>query len=136
MVDVKKLTYLALLLVPAYLLYAAATPGPYDEFAKCLTKEGFSMGGTDTCPSCKNQKSLFGKSFKYIDYHNCDREGQWCTSMGVRLLPTWIPPRGEAVTGVQSLDSLSQMSGCSLEASDTNPVEASSCDSVACEEEV
>lgn len=85
-------------------------PGKYDDFAKCLTEKGFIMAGTDWCSSCKNQKNLFGKSFKYVNYKNCDLDKSWCVSNGVKRYPTWILPDGTTKTGVQKLYTLSQLS--------------------------
>ncbi len=72
------------------------------------------MGGTDWCPHCKNQKGMFGKSFRYVDYHNCDREKAWCKSNGVKGYPTWVFPDGKKYSGTQSLQTLATLSGCEL----------------------
>lgn len=97
-----------------YYLTADRGPGQYDDFAKCLTEKGISMGGTNTCTYCKQQKEMFGKSFKYVDYKNCDYEREWCVSNGVRRFPTWVFPDGKAYTGLQNLKALSTLSGCEL----------------------
>jgi hypothetical protein len=89
-------------------------PGTYDEFAQCLTEKGFIMAGTDWCSNCKIQKGLFGKSFEFIDYNNCDIEKQWCDQKGVDRYPTWILPDGSFRSGTQELQTLSQLSGCDL----------------------
>lgn len=98
----------------AYFLTKSNDPEKYDDFAKCLTEKGISMGGTDWCPHCKEQKKRFGASFKYIDYHNCDNEKEWCISHGVRAYPTWVFPDGVTHTGTQKLGSLATLSGCVL----------------------
>lgn len=89
-------------------------PGKHDDFAKCLTEKGFVMAGTDWCDYCKKQKSLFGKSFEFVNYKNCDLKKKWCYSKGVEKYPTWIFPDGTMRTGVQELSVLSQESGCDL----------------------
>lgn len=89
------------------------TSGEYDSFASCLTEEGVVMYGTDWCPHCKNQKALFGKSFKLIDYVNCDFNKETCLINGVEGYPTW-KISGENYPGTQPLEKLSALTGCSL----------------------
>lgn len=97
------------------LLLAACTgPGNYDSFANCLTDNGVIMYGTDWCPHCQNQKSMFENSFNNIAYINCDNNPQACNNAGITGYPTWYV-NGELYPGVQSLEALSQASGCSLE---------------------
>ena len=62
---------------------------------------------------CQNQKKLFGKSFKFIDYIDCDRDRALCLSNGVEGYPTW-KINGESYPGEQSLERLAQLSGCEL----------------------
>jgi hypothetical protein len=86
----------------------------YDDFAKCLTQKGFAMGGTEWCPHCKNQKALFGPSFQYINYKNCDLYKEWCDSKGITGYPTWVSPDGTLHSGEQDFSKLSEYSGCSI----------------------
>jgi len=58
-------------------------PSQYGDFAKCLKSKGISVAGTDTCPSCQQQKNMFGTSFRYLKYHNCEIEPQWCIANGI-----------------------------------------------------
>lgn len=88
-------------------------PGKYDDFAKCLTENGAVMYGTDWCHFCQNQKSLFGKSFSYINYKNCDYERQECNNAGVKGYPTWHI-NNTNYEGVQNLWKLAGLTGCSL----------------------
>jgi len=125
----KTLLIIAALCVAVVLLYYLTQPkgpGPYDEFAKCLTAKGFSMAGTDTCPGCKKQKEAFESSFEYIDFHNCQYEGPWCNQRGIKYYPTWILPGGQEITGVQTLKYLEDLSNCSMEQVDTCPAENNS----------
>jgi hypothetical protein len=82
-----------------------------DAFAQYLTGEGISMAGTDWCGHCKDQKELFGSSFQYIDYHNCDEEPGWCSERGVPGYPTWVLSDGSIYPGVKSIDDLKELSG-------------------------
>ncbi len=85
--------------------------GELDDFAKYLTEQGISMAGTDWCPHCKEQKKMFGSSFQYIDYHNCDKERAWCLDHGVQGYPTWVFPDGNLYPGTRSIEQLKALSG-------------------------
>ena len=83
-------------------------PGQYDEFAKYLTDQGVKMYGTEWCSHCKNQKKLFGSSFQYINYVDCDWEGDDCNAADIRGFPTWNID-GQNYPGEQSLERLAQL---------------------------
>jgi glutaredoxin len=84
-----------------------------DTFATCLTSKGVKMFGTEWCSHCKNQKEMFGSSFKKIDYVDCDFRKEECMSMLVTGYPTWRI-NGQNYPGEQTLESLSNLSGCEL----------------------
>jgi len=101
-----------------------------DEFAQCLTDKGIEMYGAHWCPWCQEQEKLFGMtsitelgSFEYIDYIECGEdvpEGwkfttdiQKCQSAGISGFPSW-KYNGEIMSGMQSLEKLSEWSGCEL----------------------
>lgn len=93
-------------------------PGKYDDFAKCLTQNDATMYGAYWCGHCNNQKAEFGDSFKYVNYVECDPNGnnakpQLCTQNGITGYPTWII-NGTHYEGEQSLNHLSSLTGCSL----------------------
>lgn len=56
---------------------------------------------------------MFGKSFQYINYVDCDRYSDECLRNSIRGYPTWIIS-GEKYPGAQSLGRLSSLSGCSI----------------------
>tara|TARA_Y100000310_G_C20408949_1_gene681008 strand:- start:197 stop:571 length:375 start_codon:yes stop_codon:yes gene_type:complete len=89
------------------------SPGQYDEFAQCLTEKGAKMYGTEWCHYCQDQKELFGRSFKQIDYVDCDYKKNECDIEGIKGYPTW-KINGETYSGVQSFGRLSQLTGCEL----------------------
>ena len=93
-------------------------PSQYDDFAKCLTEKGAKMFGAYWCSHCKNQKEMFGSSKKYLNYVECDPNGDnanpdLCKSNSVTGYPTGII-NGTHYEGEQSLDKLSSLTGCSL----------------------
>jgi hypothetical protein len=95
-------TVIFLLILGAWITYAATAKGEYDEFAQCLTEKGVVMYGEDWCKYTQGQKAMFGKSFKYIDY-------QVKTDLQIR--PTWIID-GKEYKKVQSFQTLSALTGC------------------------
>jgi len=85
----------------------------YDDLAKCLTQKGAIMYGTKYCPHCANQKKMFGDSFKYITYIECTDNAQVCVNAGINAVPAWNI-NGKIYVGVQSLQKLSELTGCKL----------------------
>lgn len=108
----------ALIAYPAFLgsttLTLSLTSADLDAFAECLSEKGVIMAGTDWCHFCQNQKALFGKSFEYINYKNCELETEWCISNNIGGYPTWIFPGNKRYSGVQQLSTLSNLSGCKI----------------------
>ncbi len=111
----KNLLYISAIILISVIAYGvikqAKTPGKYDDLAKCLTSKGIIMYGTDWCSHCQDQKALFGKSFKHIDYRNCDFNKEECNSAGVKGYPTWVINNKE-YSGTRSLEQLSALSNC------------------------
>ena len=107
--------YLALVIVVAiiYFAFPKVADGEYDTFATCLNESGLIMYGTDWCPHCKNQKELFGSSFEFVNYINCDFNQEECVANGVTGYPTWKFGL-QKFSGVQSLEKLSALTGCEL----------------------
>lgn len=97
---------------------SAATPGPYDAFAQCLTEKDAVMYGAYWCPHCAEQKKMFGKSFEYIRYVECDPQGknaqpEVCRQNGIESYPAWIIAR-ETYRGTQTLQQLADATECRL----------------------
>ncbi|MBI3027025.1 hypothetical protein HYY70_02835 [Candidatus Woesearchaeota archaeon] len=92
----------------AYSAYSINKPGPYDNFAKCLNEKGAVMyGAMDWCKYTHAQKAMFGKSFKYINYH----EHQDLN--GIKKTPTWVI-NGAWHENVKSLAELAALTGCKI----------------------
>lgn len=99
-------------------LSVSSKAGPYDAFAQCLTEKDVVMYGTYWCPHCANQKKMFGFSFKYVTYVECDAGGKnpqpdLCVQRGVDGYPTW-EINGEMQSGEIPLPVLAEKSGCAL----------------------
>jgi glutaredoxin len=87
--------------------------GTLDDFAKCLTEKGAVMYGANWCSHCQQQKALFGTSFQYVDFVDCEQSPDLCSLAGITAFPTWII-NGEKHTGTKPLDILAVYSECEL----------------------
>ena len=97
-----------ILATAAYSVYSINKPGPYDNFAKCLNEKGAAMyGALDWCKFTQAQKAMFGKSFKYVNYHEFNE------LPGIKKTPTWVI-NGAWYENVQSFDKLAALTGCKL----------------------
>ncbi len=97
-----------ILVVIAYGVYSYSRPGPYDNFAKCLTQKGAVMyGAMDWCKYTQGQKAMFGKSFRYVNYEEHTK------LPGIKSTPTWVID-GKWYEKAQSFDRLSQITGCQI----------------------
>ena len=92
----------------------SVSPGKYDIFAQCLASKNLTMYGAVWCSHCNSQKALLGDSFKYVSYVECTENPNLCIEKGIESYPTWIDERGEEYIGEQSLEKLSEISGCKL----------------------
>jgi hypothetical protein len=95
--------------------------GKYDALAKCIANTSTTFYGAFWCPHCQAQKRDFGSSEQYLPYVECSPNGgqgspmaQVCIDQDVQYFPTWHFPDGSSSTGEQSLDVLSQKTGCPL----------------------
>ena len=88
-------------------------PDTLDDFAKCLTSKGAVMYGAEWCGHCKEQKEMFGGSFKYVNYVECPENQALCDQKGITGYPTWII-NGMPYPGVQSFEKLKELTGCSV----------------------
>lgn len=97
---------------------AVAPQANYDNFAKCLTEKGVAMYGAYWCSHCQNQKKMFGDSWQYVNYVECNPEGknanpQLCIQNNIQGYPTWIV-NGKIYTGEKTIQELSSLSECQL----------------------
>ncbi|GBE20230.1 MAG TPA: hypothetical protein ENG87_00585 [Candidatus Pacearchaeota archaeon] len=117
-----KILYIAIgifVLIASIFLYSYFKPSDkgevtFDNLAICLKANNVKMYGAEWCGYCKKQKALFGDSFQYIDYVDCDKNRETCSAERISGYPTW-EIGGQKYSGVQSLRRLSELSGCELE---------------------
>jgi len=82
-----------------------------DRLAKCLTEKGIIMYGRDSCPHCQDQKKVFGSSFSLVNYIDCVETPGKCLAE-IKWIPAWVFLDKKIVYGSQSLEKLSELSGC------------------------
>ena len=100
-------------------LSACAADSKNDKLAQCLTQKSAKMYGTFWCSHCKDQKDMFGESFKYVTYVECAipgtrKETEACKQMKIEHTPTWIFKDGTRREGALPLTELGQIAGCSV----------------------
>ena len=117
----KKFLTLTIALVITFgigLNYLSNMPGQLDGFSQCLAENEAVFYGAYWCPACQKQKSLFGKSKKYLPYVECsnsDRsQTEACITAEIESYPTWIFKDGSEKNGIISLEELSKKTGCEL----------------------
>ena len=91
--------------------------GLYAPLAKCLTKKGVRMYGAYWCPHCADQKAMFGDDFHFVNYFECDPQGEnsqaaRCTQDKVVSYPTWYFPAGGYDPGTKPLEKVATLAGC------------------------
>ena len=109
---------ISILIITAFLVVVGCSngnvdPGELDSFAQCLTEKNVKMFGTEWCSHCKNQKAMFGTSFQYVDYIDCDKNKEVCNAAEITGYPTW-EVEGKLYPGEQQLNNLASLSGCEL----------------------
>lgn len=112
------ITVAVLVIGVVWYIWASSSPGPYDEFAKCLAEKGARFYGAFWCPQCAEQKKLFGRSINYVNYIECSTSSrtmkQVCAEADINGYPTWIFSDSSRAEGVQSLHALAEKTGCQV----------------------
>lgn len=84
-----------------------------DEFAQCLKDKGIVIYGNNWCKHTQHQMNIFGPAFSRVNYVVCDENKGMCDQKKITITPTW-EINGTMIQEVQSLESLSKLSGCEL----------------------
>jgi len=101
------------IVVILYLIIWFTSKDKYEDFAQCLSAEGWVLYGTTTCPHCNDQKEMFKGAVDDIIFIDCSL-GDTCRNDGVEYYPTWGNKKGLEEPGVKSFKELSIKSGCKL----------------------
>lgn len=95
-----------------------------EAWVSCLKESGMKMYGQYTCSVCERQRKVIGPAFELLGEIECHPRGenpqtQLCLEMDIEKTPTWMLERDgeviEKLAGFQTLETLSEVSGCSLE---------------------
>ena len=104
-------------LEPRQLLSATAEPDLV-AFSKALTAAGVQFYGTAWSADTTAQKQLFedgGQFLPFVEVSNPDgTPNQAATVNNITQFPTWVFPDHSRLTGLQTLDSLSQHAGIAI----------------------
>ena len=100
--------FIIIILIGSLIAYSSFGPSYYDDFAKCLSEKGAVMyGAINWCKYTQAQAAMFGRSFKYINYHD-EKE-----LPDLKVRPTWVI-NGKWYETVQSFETLSEATGCKI----------------------
>lgn len=90
-----------------------------DVFAQCLTEKGAVMYGAFWCPHCADVKKMFGESFRYVEYVECDPRGDneqslLCIEKGIESYATFEfnDDPSTRLVGEPSFEELAAATGC------------------------
>lgn len=86
----------------------------HEDFAKCLTEKKIVMYGSESCHACAAQKKMFGSSFQYINYTDCEAKTELCNEKGIIGYPTWEINGHLLEPGTMNLKTLGVVSGCQV----------------------
>ena len=118
----------------------AAGGADLTSFVQCLAGKGIVFYGAFWCPHCAAQEQELGMSRGQLAtaglYTECSTpdgqsQTQACNEKGIKEYPTWIFPNGTELTGVQTLQTLSDKSQCPLPAGVASTTASSSASSSA-----
>jgi glutaredoxin len=117
-------SYLVLFVAGVVLAFGAATrtdAAGWEEFGRCLTRQGATFYGASWCPHCRAQRATLGDAMSHVRYVECSVDGQRarapaCKEADVDSYPTWVFTDGSRAHGEQSLARLAAKTGCELPA--------------------
>lgn len=97
----------------------SASGSSRDNFAKCITEKGAVMYGTFWCPHCAKTKKMFGESFNFIKYVECDPRGDneqslLCINNEIDKYDTWEFADGSRLISEPTFAQLSEKTGCPI----------------------
>jgi hypothetical protein len=93
------------------------------EFAKCITKKGWTMYSSFTCSACRAQQDLFGQTTVHLKIIECNPHAphtqvEQCLKKNIRYTPTWVMENnGKEIKrskGYKELKDLASMTECNL----------------------
>ena len=95
----------------------------WEEFGRCLTRQGAIFYGASWCPHCRAQRLTLGDAMSHVHYVECsvdEKSAPACKAAGVNSYPTWVFADGSRAPGEQSPARLAAKTGCALPAGSTS----------------
>ena len=80
------------------------------ETVQCIAS-GSKIYISTGCHACAAQEALLGDNFRYLDITDCLIDGDKCSQDNITSVPTWFI-NGEKRVGVQEIDTLLRLTGC------------------------
>lgn len=111
--ELKYILMLFAVLLALILIFWPSSASTKNSLGSCLSLKKVVMYGVDTCPNCINQKNIFGKDFKNVNYVNCDFHEDECHKKGISVYPVWSMDN-RVLIGTQSLSALADFASCPL----------------------
>lgn len=106
------ITFGVILAVIAFAVIVTSLPkqSPEESTAKCIG-ENSALYVQLGCHACAIQEELFGENTKYLNIIDCLYNREICIEKNILHTPTWII-NGEKIEGVQSINTLKELTGC------------------------
>lgn len=105
------LVIIAILGFSIYIIFNKPASQTSAETVKCIGEKSAIYVQTG-CPHCADQEAMFGDNFKYLNSTDCYYKSQTCADAGIEAVPTWVI-NGQKYVGVQSIETLQNLTGCS-----------------------
>ncbi len=101
------------------LAWQGSKPGKYDQVAQCIADSGAKFYGAFWCPHCRDQKTMFGRSAKFLPYVECSQPNgkgqlQVCIDKKIEGYPAWEFADGTRVSGKMTIEQLVEKTACSI----------------------
>lgn len=106
---------LIIIITAASISYSQKRTEKLISFAKCLKENNIRFYGSIECSHCETQKKMFKTAFQYLDYVECGSlasMNQECLDANITATPTWTISGGNRLMGLQTFNTLSEISGC------------------------
>ncbi len=81
-----------------------------EETLKCIASKAH-LYASSSCSHCEQQKEILGEYVNLFNITNCLQDTEFCSSLNIRAVPTWIIQDKEYL-GVKSLKELKELAGC------------------------
>lgn len=99
------------IIIFAYAILSNNSEPVSPETAKCIG-ENSELYVQSGCHACETQEKMFGDSYQYLNTFDCFVYPRECNEKEIVATPTWFI-NGKKYIGVQSIEKLKMLTGCS-----------------------